>query len=1135
MSISVDVHLLSGKRASLDVEADASVESLTQRAQLALGTGKGRLLNAAGEVLDRAATIHEARLQSGDVLTLHVKQVQLAATGAKTEEVHDNDGLEVYWAAFAALLGDGSVVTWGRPESGGDSSAVQEQLKDVQQIQASSSAFAAVLGDGSVVAWGEHDYGGDSSGVQQQLQNVQQIQACYGAFAAILGDGSVVTWGDRDAGGDSSAVQEQLKHVQQIQASNDGAFAAILHDGSVVTWGDRGCGGDSSAVQDQLRCVQQIQASCQAIAAILSDGSVVTWGDPDHGGDSRAVQQQLRNVQKIQASNRAFAAVLRDGSVVAWGDPEFGGDCSGVQQHLLDVQHIQASCGAFAAILGDGSVVTWGDSWYGGSSSAVQVQLNDVQQIQAASCAFAAITGDGSVVTWGDPGDGGDSSAVQEQLKDVQQIQSSNFAFAAILGDGSVVSWGDSGFGGDSTAIQQHMINVRRIQASGGALAAILNDGSVLSWGVHFFDAKNLSLAKDVEVTFGLKYIADGSAQAFQHAEIDLRPVELHKTLIKDCSSRQPPFAFSDKAVDVSLCEESLEPVILKVKSFNDQRGFGFVKVTGSGMDLYFHDLDDASQGLLMRPQTYDAANVMMMIMMMQDYWAFVVLGEAGLVESSFPEARPVAALQALAFVFVLALFFWRRLGVEGFINCTGNPVDIYFQGDVGHDAQKRCEEMGVGTVVWFTVYAQTESRWQAREIVLAGDGSSPGGITPDMLGPKGRAGNRSKAITKYSTSDIVETLANLFDLSLCTEWRPMDYGDYGGKGWGKGPPPKVEKQVIPGCELVGRIKSYNADTGLKYFQIWDLTEAVKQQLESVGPDGSGITSGALVHFWLQLMPFAEELCIPTLAMTALHGIVFRVSSIINQPGSKVDAAVQKAAQVAHEAIIPGTGTLLYDGAEVSGTIRTFNKAIPLGLSKGCFDDTQKTHLQDRGYGFVNVDCDETDLYFHVKALELWMVFDVSLPEPARVWFWAEMLDNGMTGRWRCHDLRQEDIFEVSMTFKRGGQGEVPPAKRQRTEGPGGPGGPNVNGTQLGSPSRRLRSTRVLASLVVSRSLDRFIPGSRTDDRRMSDGGQFPQQPVARTLSSALRQMSWNFNSRPDESNPSCFACTANKPNCSLM
>ena len=39
-------------------------------------------------------------------------------------------------------------------------------------------------------------------------------------------------------------------------------------------------------------------------------------------------------------------------------------------------------------------------------------------------------------------------------------------------------------------------------------------------------------------------------------------------TDIKDCSSRQPPFAFSDKAVDVSLCEESLEPVILKAPGF---------------------------------------------------------------------------------------------------------------------------------------------------------------------------------------------------------------------------------------------------------------------------------------------------------------------------------------------------------------------------------------------------------------------------------------------------------------------------------------------------------------------------------------------------------------------------------------
>ena len=114
-----------------------------------------------------------------------------------------------YGGAFAAILGDGSVPTWGPTSRGGDSSAVQQRLKDVLQIQSSAGAFAAMLGDGSVVSWGSARYGGDSSAVQDQLWDVWQIQATRSAFAALLGDGSVVTWGH--FGGDSSAVQEQLK------------------------------------------------------------------------------------------------------------------------------------------------------------------------------------------------------------------------------------------------------------------------------------------------------------------------------------------------------------------------------------------------------------------------------------------------------------------------------------------------------------------------------------------------------------------------------------------------------------------------------------------------------------------------------------------------------------------------------------------------------------------------------------------------------------------------------------------------------------------------------------------------------------------------------------------------------------
>ena len=53
-------------------------------------------------------------------------------------------------------------------------------------------------------------FGGDSRAVQGQLKGVQQIQASGCAFAAILTDGSVVTWGSSECCGDSQCVQAQL-------------------------------------------------------------------------------------------------------------------------------------------------------------------------------------------------------------------------------------------------------------------------------------------------------------------------------------------------------------------------------------------------------------------------------------------------------------------------------------------------------------------------------------------------------------------------------------------------------------------------------------------------------------------------------------------------------------------------------------------------------------------------------------------------------------------------------------------------------------------------------------------------------------------------------------------------------------
>ena len=226
----------------------------------------------------------------------------------------------------------------------------------------SATGNLTVTNQGSLVTWGYPTSGGDSSSVQ--LTNIQTVIGNNGAYAALKQNGDVVTWGSSFSGGDSSSVQSQLTNVQALFA-NPGCYsmAALKQDGTVVTWGALNSGGDSSAVQAQLTNVQTINHNCQAMAALKQDGTVVTWGDANGGGDSSAIQAQLTNVQTIfSSSSGAFAALKQDGTVVTWGNANSGGDSSAVQAQLTNVQTIFSSGGAFAALKQDGTVVTWGNA-----------------------------------------------------------------------------------------------------------------------------------------------------------------------------------------------------------------------------------------------------------------------------------------------------------------------------------------------------------------------------------------------------------------------------------------------------------------------------------------------------------------------------------------------------------------------------------------------------------------------------------------------------------------------------------------------------------------------------------------------------------------------------------------------------
>ena len=124
MSIDLEVGLLSGRTTTVRTSLEETAGVLKRRAELALGVlgvGKGRLLDSSGCVMDVCAPIKKARVQNGDTITLlHVNRLQIQAC---------------YDGAFAAILSNGSVVTWGDAPVGGYSSSVQDQLRNVGRFK----------------------------------------------------------------------------------------------------------------------------------------------------------------------------------------------------------------------------------------------------------------------------------------------------------------------------------------------------------------------------------------------------------------------------------------------------------------------------------------------------------------------------------------------------------------------------------------------------------------------------------------------------------------------------------------------------------------------------------------------------------------------------------------------------------------------------------------------------------------------------------------------------------------------------------------------------------------------------------------------------------------------------------------
>lgn len=283
---------------------------------------------------------------------------------------------------------------------------------------AGGSQGLALLGDGTVMAWGRNADGQLGNGSREQgdvpapvpgLGGVTAIAASYGISMALLSNGTVMDWGEDDNGqlGNGTTSEAVTSPVQVSGLSEVTAIAtggsyglALLRNGTVMAWGAGG-GANNSDVPVQvsgLSGVTAIAADGGHSLALLSNGKVMAWGENEYGelGDGTTENSQtpvpvkgLSEVVAIADGADHNLALLAAGTVMAWGENDWGQlgggfDSGGGAENgpetcgptacstipvpvtgLRGVASVATGYGQSLALLDDGTVMSWGENFEG--------------------------------------------------------------------------------------------------------------------------------------------------------------------------------------------------------------------------------------------------------------------------------------------------------------------------------------------------------------------------------------------------------------------------------------------------------------------------------------------------------------------------------------------------------------------------------------------------------------------------------------------------------------------------------------------------------------------------------------------------------------------------------------------------
>lgn len=191
--------------------------------------------------------------------------------------------------AMAAILSDGSLVSWGSTQFGGRTPPELEPLSKnpnsllqnnvtVESVTMSNLALGALLSNGTVWTWGNYSLGGNTpnevlkydevsnpNSLVREGNKVNELFAGRSSFAAVFTDGSLVSWGgvsspslsDLSSGlrgyPDPNLAQCTLLNLSNIDNSNN---KVLTVEGDFPSCQIQSCDSGYTTSTDKLSCEQ---------------------------------------------------------------------------------------------------------------------------------------------------------------------------------------------------------------------------------------------------------------------------------------------------------------------------------------------------------------------------------------------------------------------------------------------------------------------------------------------------------------------------------------------------------------------------------------------------------------------------------------------------------------------------------------------------------------------------------------------------------------------------------------------------------------------------------------------------------------------------------------------------------------